>query len=61
MLPIKHDKEPLGKALKVHSTTFSIQHLGLPVCPTYRQAGNKQDRKIVRVIKSKDNFHKYVF
>jgi hypothetical protein len=28
MLPIKHDKEPLGKGLKVYSTTFSMQRLG---------------------------------
>jgi hypothetical protein len=28
MLPIKHSKEPLGKGLEAHSTTFPMQHLG---------------------------------
>jgi hypothetical protein len=28
MLPIKHNKEPLGKGLKAHPTAFSMQHLG---------------------------------
>jgi hypothetical protein len=28
MLPIRYSKEPLGKGLKAHSTTFSMQHLG---------------------------------
>jgi hypothetical protein len=28
MLPIKHNKEPLGKGWEAHPTAFSMQHLG---------------------------------